>query len=634
MSGIACIVNFDGALVAPGQIEKMTSAMAHRGPDGIRHCVKGAVAFGQCMLHTTPESLEEKQPLSNEGENLVLVMDGRVDNREELQNALCGKGVVLRDRSDAELVLRAYEVWGEESPNRIFGDFAYAIWDGVQRKLFCARDIMGVRPLYYYDGGVFFLIASEMHSLFRDARVPKEANLGMVAEYLAAEIVTREETLFKGIKRLAPGNMLSMRGGNVVITRYWRPDLLSVLSYSSEDQYVDHLIEVLKDSMRSKMRSIGPIGVRMSGGLDSTTVLGVAQAMMRSGDINPVAVETFSTIFPGEDCDETGYIRLVNDFWKTESSLVKRWIAPPRYYIDHAKFYLDCPESPNGAMNTPLKQRVSDKGIRVLLTGCGGDEWFWGRDHLYADLIKNMQFQAVAKLWLADERNVRQKARTLLRYGLWPLLPKTVQNPIQRIAGRRRVYPWITPGLLRDSFFEDRVRASNTQNIAFASFEQEDVYRLGTNGWMAANAESEDLTTAKFGIEQRHPLWDRRIIEFALALPGTLRWCPPYSKHILREAARGILPESVRLRQDKTAFNGVFATALEMQGGEGRMASLALAEIGWVDAGKTLDMATKVLSANGKNPCIGWERYIWPVWMNYSMDVWLVTSGLMPSRSR
>ncbi|TIQ22950.1 MAG: hypothetical protein E5X51_04660 [Mesorhizobium sp.] len=127
MSGIAGIIHFDGKPVEPGLVKKMTTSMAHRGPDGIRHWVKGSIGLGQCMLCTTPESLEENQPLTNEDASLVLVMDGRVDNWEELRGELLGRGAVLRDRSDAELVLRAYQIWGRECLPHIDGDFALVI---------------------------------------------------------------------------------------------------------------------------------------------------------------------------------------------------------------------------------------------------------------------------------------------------------------------------------------------------------------------------------------------------------------------------------------------------------------------------------------------------------------------------
>jgi len=629
MSGIAGIIHFDGKPVEPGLIEKMTSAMAHRGPDGIHHWVKGSVALGQCMLRTTPESLEETQPLTNEDESLVLVMDGRVDNWEELRRELLARGAVLRNRSDAELVLRAYETWGDEAADRIVGDFAFALRDERRQTLFCGRDVMGVRPLYFYCGDQFILVASEMHALFQDSRIPREPNLGMVAEYLAAQVVSRGETLFKGIQRLEPGHRLTARAGTVVTAPYWRPDFGWILHYRSEDDYVDHLIELMKCAIASRLRSTGPVGVRMSGGVDSTTVFGLARSMIAAGEVD-VATETFSTVFPGEDCDESHYIQSMDALWGATANLVERWIAPPEHYSAHARFYLDCPDSPNGAMNTPLKDRVTDNGIRVLLTGAGGDEWFWGRDRLIADLIKGLRFMAASGLIWRDKGTLRQKTATLLRSGLMPLLPAGIDARLRRLRKRRLLFPWVTQELLRSSSLEDRIAASNAGGARFASFDQEAVYRTGTNGWMAVNAEIEDLTSARHGIEQRHPLWDRRIIEFALAIPGMLRWRPPYHKYILRQAARGFLPEALRLRQDKTSFDSIFPAAIKAQGGQKRMGALLLAAVGWVDGQEVERMTAKVLSAKSASPVAGWGGYIWPVWMAYAIDVWLRESGMVP----
>jgi asparagine synthase (glutamine-hydrolysing) len=154
MSGIAGVIHFDDAPVDLGLIETMTSAMAYRGPDGLHHWVEGSVALGQCMLRTTPESLEESQPLTNEDQSLVLVMDGRVDNWEELRRELLSCGAVLRNRADAELVLRAYEIWGRDCLAHIDGEFALVIWDVRRREAFCARDRFGSKP-FYYRGVVF-----------------------------------------------------------------------------------------------------------------------------------------------------------------------------------------------------------------------------------------------------------------------------------------------------------------------------------------------------------------------------------------------------------------------------------------------------------------------------------------------
>ena len=188
MSAIAGIVHFDGAPIAPGLIEKMTSAMAQRGPDGIDHRVQGSVALGQCMLRTTPESLGEHQPLGNEDGHLVLVMDGRVNNYEELRREFLARGALLRDRSDAELVLRAYEAWGEDCPDRIIGEFVFFIWDARQRRLFGARDAAGTRHFYYHAGNGWFAFASEIKGLLALGRIEPRLNKSRLLDYLVERV--------------------------------------------------------------------------------------------------------------------------------------------------------------------------------------------------------------------------------------------------------------------------------------------------------------------------------------------------------------------------------------------------------------------------------------------------------------
>ena len=187
MSGIVGIYNLDGAPVERTLLERMTNAISHRGPDGIRHYVDGPVGLGHCMLQTTPESIYERQPLTDDSGALCLTMDGRVDNREELMALLRAEGIWLRDDTDAEIVLKAYERWGTECPGRIIGDFSFAIWDKRQRQLFCARDATGNKPFVYHCNGHRLLFSSELHALFEDSTTPRQPNEGMIGEYLAVQ---------------------------------------------------------------------------------------------------------------------------------------------------------------------------------------------------------------------------------------------------------------------------------------------------------------------------------------------------------------------------------------------------------------------------------------------------------------
>ena len=189
----------------------MTDAVSHRGPDGTGTWVNGSAGLGHRILRTTPEALLEYQPLCDETGHVCLVLDGRVDNRQELGTALEANGLTLRDRTDAELVLKSYLHWGENSPIRILGDFAFAIWDGRHNALFCARDVFGIRPFNYYCSDNSVLIASELHQLFYDPRVKRTANEGMVAEYLSAQIAHCEETLWRDILRLPAAQLWSDR---------------------------------------------------------------------------------------------------------------------------------------------------------------------------------------------------------------------------------------------------------------------------------------------------------------------------------------------------------------------------------------------------------------------------------------
>jgi asparagine synthase (glutamine-hydrolysing) len=220
MSGIAGIIHFDGRPVEPSQVEAMTTAMNYRGPDGINQWRRGNVALGQCILRTTPESLEEIQSLTNEKESLVLVMDGRVDNWEELRRELLGKGAVLRTGADAELVLRAYEVWGRDCLSRIDGDFALVIWDARRQEVFCARDRVGNKPFTWHWTGKTFYFASEQQAILRQAAVPQVLNENMVAEYLAAQWFSNTETLWQGVVRLEAAHTMVVTPSGPALSRY------------------------------------------------------------------------------------------------------------------------------------------------------------------------------------------------------------------------------------------------------------------------------------------------------------------------------------------------------------------------------------------------------------------------------
>ena len=316
MSGLAGIYSLDGSPADRALLERMTRAIAHRGPDGIRYAVDGPAALGHCLLCTTPESLRESQPLWDETGSCCLAMDGRVDNREELTAALSSAGMRLRDDTDAEIVLKAYMAWGEHSPRRIVGDFALVVFDKRSRSLFCARDPLGVKPFYYWTDGKAFLWASELQQLFQHPSVSKEPNEGMVAEYLSAKITSVEETLYVGILRLPPAHVMVVSPDGVVRRRYWdvEPDVEP--SWRSREECAEAFLPVFKEAVRCRLRSQKPVGAELSGGLDSSSVVSAAQALYREGAAHDLGFEAFSLVFPGLPCDESQFIDAVAERWQ------------------------------------------------------------------------------------------------------------------------------------------------------------------------------------------------------------------------------------------------------------------------------------------------------------------------------
>ncbi len=205
MSGICGIFNLDGRPADPELIQRMTAAIAHRGPDGIHHVIDGPVALGHCMLCTTPESLHETQPLWDETKQYCLTLDGRVDNREELTRDLKSAGAILRDDTDAELVLKAYITWGDMSPRKLSGDFAYLIWDQVSRSLYTARDVFGLRTLYYAPVGESVLLPPKSRHLFANPSVTRAPNEEALARFFSGLCsVDPTETFFKSILAFPP----------------------------------------------------------------------------------------------------------------------------------------------------------------------------------------------------------------------------------------------------------------------------------------------------------------------------------------------------------------------------------------------------------------------------------------------
>ncbi len=626
MSGIAVFYNLDGRPVDRILFERMLGAIGHRGPDGIGRWIEGPVALGHAMLRTTPESLQELQPLRDEKAGLCLTLDGRVDNRNDLAAALNAKGFELRTNTDAEIVLRAYECWGEESPQQVIGDFAFVLWDERRRRIFCARDHAGIKPLFYYFDGRTFLCGSELRQIVEMPMLLREPNEAFIGEYLCGRLIGREETLYKGVSRLAAANSLVVSSEGLSKRTYYSLDLNRQIRYQTDDQYASHLGQLLREAVRSSMRTIGGVAAELSGGLDSSTVVSMAESLLRDRTYD-CRLETFSLVYSDPECDEREYVDAVVQQWALTSNLIEPGLDKSSTFAALARLHKDLPGYPNALIFEDLRRLIARKGFRVALTGAGGDQWLTGSAFYYADLLRELKF---GELWRDLRVNWRfgppssSRLENLLRYGAWPLVPGPARRAINRLRGNPEFPPWIAPEFARRVNLAERLR-HNAETPAGLTFAQRTMYETFQSGWDTHIFELEDRDSARFGIEQRHPLYDRRLLEFAFAIPESQRFRGQETKFVMRQAMKGLLPEKVSERLDKSDFTGIAVTMLRKLSGEHLFKSLTVASCGWVNGDAIRAMLSDDLSVLSGSS-------LWALWKILNIEVWM-NQGLRSSPS-
>lgn len=564
MSGIAGVIRFDGGPVELNHVERMTGAMAYRGPDGITHWSSEHAALGYCMLQTTNESLDESQPLANEDAGVNLVMDGRLDNWEELRSLLLDEGARLRTRSDAELVLRAYERWGEACLEKMDGDFALAVWDARQRKLFCARDRAGAKPFVYYWDGHRLVFASEIHAVLAGPNVPRELNQGALAEHLSTELTSREDTLWQGVSRLIAARSMTVDENGPRINTYWNPEEIPLIQFRNDADYVEHYREVLFESVRRQSRSHRSVGYEVSGGLDSSAMFSVGNQLHREGQLQAPDIAGFTLKFERE----TEAFEL--DFAHTVGAYCGRSIVeiPPIHesveWLRHeAARFCTVPNFPNTLMHRGIFEAHHQNGGRVVVNGTGGDQWLAFGENDLAECLQIGAWKELRKSLRADytESGAMWSMFNFVRHGIYPNLPshvrKTARWALQREESHtRRSHPWLSAQL--QELLDERLR-KNHEMLA----EKQSGIRIGLRerlmslegGFPTFAREMMERMGSLAGIEYRSPFYSHAFLNMALGLPLTQLRNGQRDRSIHRKAMAGILPEAVRQRTSKAEFS-------------------------------------------------------------------------------
>jgi asparagine synthase (glutamine-hydrolysing) len=591
----------------------MLQAMATRGPHGSFSWSAGPAAIGFLAFHTTPEALLEQQPYVDRLTGSVIALDGRLDNRDDLGAALSGD--VSAADGDAAYLAAAYRRWGIDAFARLVGDFAVVIWDVRHQRLLCARDIMGVRPLCYAcsrDGQI--LVASEARALLATGLVDEDVNDAHALEHLAGQALHRTETLFTHIHRVAPAHVVTMTTAGASSRRFWDFDAARAVRYRDDREYAEQARDLLGRAVRAHARSTSGVGVLLSGGLDSSAVAALAAA-------GGADCEAFTASFPGQSCDETRFAAAVTAHAGLGSHVVPYEPHDTRWFDEQRAAYRELPDYPNGASLDSPRSLAARTGRPVLLTGVGGDEWFTGSPFRFADWFAQGAYAAAARQFVAElgGRGWTIASRDAVRCGLWQVLPPAVQRGVKRLRPSVPLVPdWIAPEAADRVGLGDRI-AFRVKPRPGETFAQADIRVASGSGYQVHSEEMEDRAASRLGVEQRHPFYDRRVIEFGYGLPEEQRTRGLTRKFVLRRATAGLLPDVVRLRPDKAEFTSNFVDALP--GGDWTGLP-RLTERGWI-VGAAVDRLRRQLAAGRSPGDVRVSHAVTVLWMLRAVESWI-----------
>ncbi len=614
MGGLAGLLRRDGAHADRSVVARMLDAMRHRGPDGATVTVRGPVALGHLALETTPGA--KQSAVGDALRGVWLVFDGRLDNRDEIARAL-GVGAADARVCDPALVLEAYTRWGEQACARLIGDFALALWDDRRRTLLCARDPLGIRPFYYHAGASAFLWASEPQALFADEAVTRRPNEGFLAECLANQPTSLDETVFADIRRLPAAHALIVSPQGQRVWRYWDPEPVELRGLT-DDAYADRLRETIGRAVAARLRGPAAVGAHLSGGLDSSTVVATALEVIRGAHVDAQTLHPFSMVSPGRSFDETEAISTLERHLGLRTERIDPSPIDVRCALEWTARYSDLPDVPTGEpLFEKLLARTRARGLRVLLTGAGGDQWLGGSPLWLADLVRSRQW---ATLWRALPGAVDRESVVggFVHAGVLPLVPPRWRRGLRRVLRMRRTPAWVARDFARRVNLDDRLSQPPLTPID-GSYARADLKRLITSGWEALLKEQLDRTAAWYGVEHRHPFYDRRVVELLLALPETQRQGPGRSKVVLRSAMRTRLPEALVASEAKVDFGELFIEGMNQLGGARFFEPLGIAEAGWVDALRVREMSRRAHQAGRAG---GYAGLLFPLWMIMSVEHW------------
>jgi asparagine synthase (glutamine-hydrolysing) len=549
MCGIAGRYNYNSdAPVDSRAIGRMTALLEHRGPDSCGVFIDGAIGFGHRRLAVIDLSAAAAQPLRSADAALAITYNGEVYNFQQIRTELEGLGHRFVSHSDTEVILVAYRQWGVQCIQRFRGMFALAIWDARARELVLARDRAGKKPLFYRLDQHGIAFASEAKAFLAEPDFNPRMDAAAIWQYLSYQYVPAPQCAFHGVSKLPPAHYLLVRNGRVSINRYWR------LSYQAKrrisEQEAEHaLLELLSDSVRLRMISDVPVGVFLSGGVDSATIAALAA---RAGHGQ---VKTFSIGFREAAFNELDYARLVASRYATDHH---EFLVEPDAVgiLPSLVWHYGEPFADSSAIPTFYLARLARRHVTVALCGDGGDESFAGYERYRALLLSARLSPAVRVLGPPLSRLLaggRAAASRSWRWRAQRFFESSAVEPAARYAQWMMHFDDRTKRELCTPEFAAAAGAPDSAALLLDQFERSDaealldrLLDLDVNNYLPDDLLVKvDIATMSVGLEARAPFVDHYVMEFAASLPPDFKLRGTTGKYLLKRAVRDLVPSQI-----------------------------------------------------------------------------------------
>lgn len=555
MSAFFGIFDRSGKKIDKKTADAMLDAMCYWDPDDQGIYIDSSVALGHAMLWNTPESKYEHLPLHKDV--TVLTMDARIDNREELAKEIELPDGPLSEIGDSAFILGAYKKWGEDCPEYLLGDFAFAIWDHGKEQFFCARDHIGIKPFYYYASDELFVFTNELRVIEKHPKIPKKMSDKAVADYLIHSLLTDNTlTFFEGVKKLPAASTLVVTSSGVETSCYWQPENAPKVTLPDAQSYAAKLRELIEEAVACRLRSAYPVTSHLSGGLDSSTIATIAARKLHKRGEKLLAFNWLHVPEKNEDASEPE--------WHDSMRIAKSENIEHHYVKLDADDIYELMNSHNIAYGDsagfwyeyPVRTAAQKRGSRTILSGWGGDELstYHGGAFL-SNMIKDGEFRTFfseIKHWIPAKKRKSLKSILSLVYHhvLIPFVPRRFYCRLPKTYCKERCECFFVKKEFLALIEDARRKPAALTMQAYPTIKEHMIAAL-RNGHLQARCESWAASAFANRIEYAYPLLDRRIVEFLLGVPARYFMHKGIGRYLFRSAVEGILPEKIRWSSPK-----------------------------------------------------------------------------------